>query len=824
MSRRGRLEQLRRELESWSGVPASARAFHRMRRTLGEDLGIESGRLLPWGGGDALVELEERADRLRPVAEGLRGLFEQRDVIEAQHVGLAARLESGQVAAPVAASELSRWRVELVRIGEGVRSTIDLEIEHRQLEELAASIGAAMARTPPSPESLPQDASPPVAAPAAPSARPTAPRSAPKSPVATELAPARAFEAASASLEAAAPRLSPPSAASPSVASPAGPSPVAGTDRVGTQVAAKEPGRTDRAAVHRLEELGQRLWEWATVVPAHSDAIAELSHRKEDAVARLEGGVPTGGSIASLLEASETLLGTITGSAAAERAARRRRLEERLRALARLVDHPDLEQRAAMLFADPVETARRHRSWLADLSELEGVLRDRLHNDHRRVDGAFDEAAGRLRHGLDGLGRQPLGEAVAAAVERLASVLGELEATTGVEARFDALGGLRELERELKICHEKAAAELARYADQERKLRDRARRLETLAGVLDTFTPALAVGELEQPADPDEPLEAAERALAEIDALVVAEEDRFVAACAAEHSRLAERDRALASVLDVAVLLRLLDTDTFDVDLLETNFPGTPRTASEHRGSVRDAASDEVASAGPSVAAESLAAARRRLAGLEKAFEQTVAAAAERLPAALVELEALGERLMRPGERQELAELVAEAGDASLSSASPFDRARLETCLGWLRRQSDLIDRVEGDRRRAAARHRRLISRLDSLERRRLAEACPQVLIERVHALVHGLDAHELGEAGAVHQLAVAEQLLARLETHANRLLVEALESARSRLAGDPSPAARAALAELDAAPADELPPPSLRRRLFHMARDEDTG
>ncbi|MCG8460092.1 MAG: hypothetical protein MI919_27735, partial [Holophagales bacterium] len=537
----------------------------------------------------------------------------------------------------------------------------------------------------------------------------------------------------------------------------------------------------------------------------------------ENATAALEAGAADGEPVAEVLAAAESLLAEIRTRSAEERRRRQERLGSRLQTLSLLIVHADLEERARALFGRRVEDARAHRAWLAEWEEVAGVLRDRLHNDHRRVAEAFVATVEELGQSFEVLDRRLLSEATAAALEELATELRQLSSATGVEARFDALDRLRALRGELEAWSEKAAGEQEAYRERHRALAAKIRALETAARALDGFeiVADLAEGELAEGSAAS--LEAALEGLGALEGRLEAEEARFAEACEAERLRLAEQDRGLASVLDLAVTLELLA----DAALLPVGPPSGPRD--------------------PAGAAEALESARQLRRQLRSSFAAVSESAAGRRAPAIAELEALEERRLRPGDRRERSELLAEgaeleAGGPSPGTGGPVETAEwapLEALLGWLRRVSDLVDRVEGDRRRADGRRRQLEARLEQLERNRLAEACPAPLVERAHALVHGLGERSAGgepglESSApsarptAAQLAAAEGLLERLEGHARHLLAVEVELARARLTGDPSPRVRAVLAELAASPGDELPPPSLRQRLFHLLADED--
>ncbi|MCG8461257.1 MAG: hypothetical protein MI919_33640, partial [Holophagales bacterium] len=221
---RGRLRELRGELEAWHGVPPSARAFHRARRLLEEDLEEQEGRIFSWSAGEAMTELEERAARLRPVAEGLGGLFRRRDEANALLAGLAGRNDGEAAADP---ADLSRWRVALARTGEGVRSLADIELERRQLEELWAEVITA------------RDRSRLRSAPAAPVPAPDPP---PVPGAATPVTPPTTL-----------PTPPPP---------PSGPGALSRPRSRPRQSPAQDP-----ADLQRLEASSRQLWDWARVVP-----------------------------------------------------------------------------------------------------------------------------------------------------------------------------------------------------------------------------------------------------------------------------------------------------------------------------------------------------------------------------------------------------------------------------------------------------------------------------------------------------------------------------------------------------------------------------
>ncbi len=773
---RRRVRVVRARLEELPELPRELRAFHRARARALEDVEQLEGSWLPWGHKEPLRELEEQAQTLATLATVLGPLVERRRELDGLLSDLEIEAESGAGDPEIdrwMEERLESWRAQLAGFGYHIRRARDAEVETRRLEELHSEmVRARDARRLLIQAGLDPSQSGPAVF---------------KRRLLDHGPDRRWFRELRATLE-----------------------------TLRAEQGVRSPDHADH--MRRIDAALPRLWEWARVSSEHgpsehSRAVTELARRREGL-----GSGPSGdGEPGVLAEQVETLLAEIEADAQEKRDQRRNRLQGRIAGLSLLKVHADLEESFQELVSRSVIGPRKHRDWTEACVRLENLFRDRLQNEHQRVEAAFRRSLEEVGERLEQARHRPMARKTLAAVEKLVTETRDLRVARGVDGQFEAIERLRAIGREVLALVERADQELRRLHDLSASLDHRRGRLKKLASRLDGFEPAPEPPGLEPPATKESPAESPEettRRLAARGAHWTAEEERFVATCEAQRRSVAELNRELATVLDIAVELEL------------SAEPIPPTGVGKERA---DPSSPEQA-----VAAWEAEMRYRKT--LEKTFRHVCQGAKSGVTSAVEQLTAIDAERLRPGEKRvlmscltevdaEILPLIGALGNAVGESAGTPDRAQrqaLGRILVWLREQEELVRRTEGRRRRLVERRDRLIERLHELEALGGSAACPDIWVERAHALVHGLEASSLEEADADQQLMSAELLLERLEDHGGRRLAHEMSQAMTLLGRSTSSSARGLWAEVQALGDESPPSASLRRRVQQVLAMEE--
>jgi|GEM_PF-3299289 len=426
------------------------------------------------------------------------------------------------------------------------------------------------------------------------------------------------------------------------------------------------------------------------------------------------------------------------------------------------------------------------RTWRGFWAEAENEveeLADRLAQRWREIEGL-----------LGGLAKLPLSEEGRSRLDRVESALRELGRSSEPK---DLLRDLQRVDRlwedaeALRSDAAKASRGLVTRRQVVERRRDRLRKEAERAGVSAETLPAPGSEPTER--DVVVSLEESERDVARLEQETEQAERQFVAACAEALGRIAgaidRSGRALEVVGDRSP--RAPSSAAFPPDVTVTR------------------------------AAEAVVGARRRQSEIESEVDAAWARLNERREALVDRLGQLPVDSLRPGDRDEATALA----DDLLSG--PWDESsrtseRLELLAPVVARGEELFARLSREEDEARERLTALRGRFEALGREELHQACGE-LYDRVEALVRGVPENPIRWRPVLRQIALAEDLLGRLEIHARRLAVselgEAVDLLEEQRRRGVDPEAEALLAELAELDPLELPPPSLRRRIRRQAR-----
>jgi hypothetical protein len=486
----------------------------------------------------------------------------------------------------------------------------------------------------------------------------------------------------------------------------------------------------------------------------------------------------------------------------AEESARRSRTEalddlrRQVRILTQLAGTSLAEGEVARLAERSVEDPRSHAEWWAELERArEGFLAE-AENERDELAARWRDRRLALDNLLLALSDTPMGEASRSLLFRLETSLVEISELGESAEPGELLRGLHSLDRvrEEAEALKAAAGEESRGLDARwAAIRDR---IDALLAEADRAGVAAADlrdrhGEAARGAVTS--LEEAEASAREIEREVGRAEADFVHACTQAV------EAAAAAVARIATAVAAAGLEAEDLAPPEPLSPD----------------------AGVEAAAAAAIAALERRSAAEGEAEAAWTVLSERRRALLARLQELPAGALRPGDREAAERLAAEL------AAGPWDEAaaateRLELLAPVAGRGEELLAHLAHEEEEARQRLAALRDRFHRFKSEGLQGSC-ESLADRVEALIRGVPERPVRWPPVLHQIERGEDLLARLEVHARRLAVAALDDQvpilERRRDQEEDAEAERLLAELAACDGRELPPAPLRRRIARSAR-----